>query len=115
MIRKLYAIWRENRKQRSTALARALADERLSRERTEANWRDTNRAFVDEMNKHNETRQAHAKIAAELDWLYAALQGAQRLPDIPTDGETPALRTRVCQLAARRNPEGRQYEGPEAL
>jgi hypothetical protein len=42
----------------------------------------------------------------EVTWLYGELRTATQQP-------SDKLRHRVIQLAARVNPEGRQYEGPD--
>lgn len=98
-----------NRRHRTiAALGRVIADLRLSVERHEDMARDANRAACLAMDERDEFRREVTKMNHELRFLYSELSHAQRLA-------TADIQHRVCQLAARVNPEGRAYEGPEAV
>jgi chromosome segregation ATPase len=69
--------------------------------------RDANREIRKLHDERAEASRTIGKISAEVKFLYDELNATLRLTP-------PQRQMRVMQLAARREPEGRSYEGPEA-
>lgn len=92
---------------RLATLARMLADANEREERLLDLSNRAQRSAAEAILDSRAMAEAKYKADAEIEFLYDALQSAQRLT-----AENGLLQHRIMQLAARRNPEGRQYEGP---